>query len=689
MEASARVLSGIWALRRQVARIPLARRFSRWSRHHVRRGWNTVYFFLSGQFLHNELLWRLRQHWRSLPAAQEGESVVILAIIPWEFRKQRPQHLAEEWAAQGKRVWYVQPGFVHNHLIDARGRPKVRTLPNGVHVVQLPVQRKIDPYTEQLTDTERLRVCEALASVLTQAQATNVSLIVQHPFWAHIAATLPYACVYDWMDDHGGFLHRSASVHHDHIRLLRQASSVVVSSQALHDQAQTETNKPLFLVPNACDPRHFYRASQPKTAPITVGYFGALAHWFDPRPVAALAKAHPDWRILLIGEVTDPAVDRLRAYPNVVLQGEVPYARLPALATEFHVGIIPFRSNRLTHATSPVKFYEMMALGIPVVALNVPELRPYHPTLVTLTSANRAFVQAVTAAVDSLPNKKAQQQRQAFALQETWSHRAKDFTPALAACHPAASIILVSYGQSDVVARCLRSLERIRRNNVEVLVVHNFRSAADTRDLRQHMKAFPWAQHLWNSTNVGFAAANNQGLHTASGEHLFLLNTDTVVPSDWLDRMQAKLMHDESIGLLGPVTNMIGNEARVIFAETWSVDHYLDVGQRYANAHLGEEARPRMLAAFCWGMRREVWRTVGDLDEQFGAGMFEDDDYCLRVQKAGWRLACARDIFMYHQGRAAFSRLEQPVYEQLFATNKALFEAKWGITWQPHTYEKS
>jgi GT2 family glycosyltransferase len=77
---------------------------------------------------------------------------------------------------------------------------------------------------------------------------------------------------------------------------------------------------------------------------------------------------------------------------------------------------------------------------------------------------------------------------------------------------------------------------------------------------------------------------------------------------------------------------------------------------------------------------------VGPLDEQFGIGMFEDDDYSLRVKKCDLRVVCAADVFVHHFGQAAFKELiTNGVYDALFTENRRRFESKWNVRWIPHT----
>ena len=128
----------------------------------------------------------------------------------------------------------------------------------------------------------------------------------------------------------------------------------------------------------------------------TVGFYGAIAEWFDADLVADLAELRPDWKFELIGSTFTGDVSRLEKLPNVALLGEKPYAELPRLVAGWDCFIIPFKRIPLTEATNPVKAYEMLATGKPVVAVDLPELRPMaRDGLLSLADDAARFAQAI------------------------------------------------------------------------------------------------------------------------------------------------------------------------------------------------------------------------------------------------------------------------------------------------------
>ena len=132
----------------------------------------------------------------------------------------------------------------------------------------------------------------------------------------------------------------------------------------------------------------------------TIGYYGAIAEWFDAPLVARLAAMRPEWRFELIGSTLGGNVRPLEGLANVRLLGECPYAELPGRIDGWDAFIIPFRRLPLTEATNPVKVYEMLATGRPVVAVGLPELVPIaRKGLIRLAATAEPFAAAIEARV--------------------------------------------------------------------------------------------------------------------------------------------------------------------------------------------------------------------------------------------------------------------------------------------------
>jgi hypothetical protein len=148
----------------------------------------------------------------------------------------------------------------------------------------------------------------------------------------------------------------------------------------------------------------------------------------------------------------------------------------------------------------------------------------------------------------------------------------------------------------------------------------------------------------------------------------------------------ARLTHhleDASLGLVGPVSNDAATEAEIDVGYRTLGGLVAAAGER-ARTYRGRVLDVPMLTMFCVGIRRDVYERIGPVDQLFGLGLFEDDDYSLRVDRAGLRIVCAEDVLVHHFGEAAFGTLRSGEYARLFRANRARFERKWGVTWRQH-----
>ncbi|MEK7832391.1 MAG: glycosyltransferase, partial [Acidobacteriota bacterium] len=457
-------------------------------------------------------------------------------------------------------------------------------------------------------------------------------------------------------------------------RLFSSSDLVVGSAASLAEEAKAFDADPLLLR-NACEYDHFAAVGRTMNARPVVGYYGAIADWFDSDLVTDLAKRRKDWDFVLVGSTDMADISKLIKLPNVTLTGEQPYATLPRWLTRFDVTIIPFKRMPLTEATNPVKAYEILAAGKPLISVPLPEVAALG-SIVRLASTAAEFEREIEAALKEY-SAELIEQRRAFAKANTWERRFQALSPAVSETFPQASIIIVTYNNLDLNRLCLEKLyERTEWPNFEVIVVDNASTDGTPEYLKEAERVFPNLRVVLNGGNRGFAAANNIGLKMATGEFLVLLNNDTVVTRGWLTAMLRHLQTDSGIGLIGPVTNAISNEAKIEVGYQ-QIEEMPNWAAGYVREHDGETFQIPMLAMFCVAMRRQVFEEVGLLDEQFGIGMFEDDDYCRRISNRGYQLLCTRDSFIHHWQRASFKLLGEDEYLRIYQENQRKFEEKW------------
>jgi GT2 family glycosyltransferase/SAM-dependent methyltransferase len=605
--------------------------------------------------------------------------VVCFSIIEWDFRFQRPQQLLSQLADRGHRVFYVSQVF----------RPDgpavlLRKIRPNVWEVSLRGPRK-NVYREDLSQEQVETFFESLDALRREEGLGATVSVVQLPFWTPIVevarSRLSWPVVYDCMDFHAGFSTNETAMLARERQLLSGADLVVVSSRFLEHEAAPLARR-VVRIPNACDFDAFAAIPAPASKPVPViGYYGAIADWFDSDLVADLAERRPDWCFLLVGSTYTADMSRLSALPNVETPGEVPYAELPRWIERMDVLLIPFRRTPLTEATNPVKAYEILAAGRPLVSVPLPEVVALGD-LVRLAETPEEMEREVLAALSG-DTPEARRRRQAFAREQTWAHRVEALAPAIEEAFPKVSVVVVTWNNREWNARCLASLrEKNDWPNLEVIVVDNASTDGSPELLRQEAARDGRIRLVLNDTNAGFAAANNQGLALATGDVLVLLNNDTAMTRGALASLVRHLRAEPTIGLLGPSTNEIANEGKVAVGYS-SLDELPAWAATFVREHDGELVETAMLAMFCLAMTRETWIRTGPLDERFEVGMFEDDDYSRRVKELGLRTVCARDAFVHHAGRASFGALGDARYLDIFNKNKARYELKWGL-WLPH-----
>lgn len=249
---------------------------------------------------------------------------------------------------------------------------------------------------------------------------------------------------------------------------------------------------------------------------------------------------------------------------------------------------------------------------------------------------------------------------------------------------PQVSIVVLTHDNLVFTRLCLESLLRNTLDvDFDVLVVDNASSDGTVDYLQKLAKSDTRVRLILNEQNLGFPSANNQGLAQAEGDHLVLLNNDTIVPPGWLTGLQRHL-RDPGIGLVGPVTNRCGNEAQIeVPYRTYG--RFLQFAEYVSAANEGRHFDIRTLNMFCMAMRREIFEEIGPLDQRYGMGLFEDDDYSLRVRMAGYRVVCAEDVFVHHFGEATFGNLAASgEYARLLEANHRRFEEKWELRWEPY-----
>ncbi len=247
------------------------------------------------------------------------------------------------------------------------------------------------------------------------------------------------------------------------------------------------------------------------------------------------------------------------------------------------------------------------------------------------------------------------------------------------------SVIVPVYKDPHVTKKVLETAVRQTSRACEVIIVDNGGDGETGQvvvDFERGLKGKVKVVH--NEENLGYPLACNQGLAAASGDYIVVMNNDVVVTPHWASRMMAAFAVDPLIGIVGPRTNYCAGVQAVAGCsydesslDSWTEKWYIQ--------RAGTLRPTNRLIGFLWMMKREVVEKIGGFDPLFGIGNYEDDDYCIRAQLAGYKLVIADDVFVHHYGSQSFKK-KPDTYMKLLETNKLLFAGKWEVDFTGNSY---
>jgi GT2 family glycosyltransferase len=241
-------------------------------------------------------------------------------------------------------------------------------------------------------------------------------------------------------------------------------------------------------------------------------------------------------------------------------------------------------------------------------------------------------------------------------------------------------VILVNWNQKTDIQECLESLQRTNYDNFRVMVIDNHSQDGSVELIRHR---FPWVRMIENPTNLGFCAANNQGIKEGLREladYFFVLNSDAIVGKETLKKLIVVMESDPRIGIAQPVFYYYNEPDKI-----WHSGGIIDLDHGYGPSADQISVLPDHLKSgffetdFICGcgmlVRRNVFERVGLFDEDYFFS-FEDIDLALRAKKNGFRLVTVSDAAVWHKlsGSAGGRPSGRHIYYS--ARNRLLFIRK-------------
>jgi len=240
------------------------------------------------------------------------------------------------------------------------------------------------------------------------------------------------------------------------------------------------------------------------------------------------------------------------------------------------------------------------------------------------------------------------------------------------------SIIILTLNQLEHTEKCFESIKKYTEEPYEIIVVDNGSSDGTVEYLESFAAKNDRVKVIVNNTNRGFAAGNNQGISIASGEYILLLNNDTILTEGWLKGLIKVFEKNPDTGIVGPVSNCVSGPQFIKEASYGSDEEMQKFALKWSEEHRDETMTYIRVVGFCLMTRREVIEKIGGLDESYGSGNFEDDDFCIRAAQAGYNARIVRDVFIHHTGSQTFKG-QKINYKKSMLRNWEIFKKKWNI----------
>ena len=374
----------------------------------------------------------------------DGAGMIYLGMSPWEGMWRNRHQLMSRFAAS-MPVLYVQPaqklkklrreGRLLQGILGSIGRPAVERLGTNLGVFRSREYHIVSGFGVLATVTED-RWYRAVTNAARNMGIRYPILWTSIPAHAKAIGRLDEVLsVYHVVDEYAGYTMvdeaRRKRLKADESQLLDAADVVIAVSDELVE-AKRGPDRDVHLVENAVDFEAFHQASESASIPEDMmsipgprlGYSGLISKRLDLGLLERMAMSYPDWSIVLIGKVDDrrceAAMDALRARPNVHFLGEKHFRDVPAYVAGLDVGLLPYEVNEETLHISPLKMYEYLATGLPVVSKDIPSAQKKRDHVAIATDEHGFFRSCEQAVSDSASGREA---RIAEAAINTWDQR--------------------------------------------------------------------------------------------------------------------------------------------------------------------------------------------------------------------------------------------------------------------------
>lgn len=597
-------------------------------------------------------------------------AIFIFPFIEYDFRKQRSQHMAD-CLSKNYTVFYFRKTFGKKLTTN-----KVK---DNLYLVELSCESNRLVYSSfsTLKRNEINLILSSIKELINKFNITKYISIIVNSFWYQILKLTNNPIIYDCIDYNPG-LNISMNLLNYEKDMLKNEYTIFTSPILKKFSNYHSDN--FSIVRNACQFDYFNNITLKNQEKVVVGYFGCVSDWFDVNLLNYIINLFPDFEFHIIGNIGcfnkfyEQKIKQLDKYHNVKLLGEVEYSKLDEHLSKFTIGIIPFIVNDLIKCTNPVKLYEMLAMGIPIITTDIDDLHTIDRKDLFYISKNaRDFCNNIHLCLNE--DSQIKKNRIEYARNNTWYQRTEQLVNIIdKICQPV-SIVLLCHNHWEYTKKCIESVLSNTYHDFELIIVDN----NSDEYIQKNLDCYIFHHNIRvikNTKNYGFAYGMNIGALHASYDYIVLLNNDTIVSKNWLYPLIKQIhMYDYNCG--SPITNNCGNEVKQFIYDNSKEDvfKFSKMIQENNDFKTLDSAR---IPFFCPIIRKDVFFSVGLLDKNYKIGGWEDDDILLKMYKFNNKKNFyTYSSFVYHHGSVTMNEFGGFINNP----NQNYFEKKWSTKW--------
>ena len=219
-------------------------------------------------------------------------------------------------------------------------------------------------------------------------------------------------------------------------------------------------------------------------------------------------------------------------------------------------------------------------------------------------------------------------------------------------------LIIPVYSGESAVRRCLDSVFRSDiAERVEVIVIDDASPEPAISAFLRELASKQRLTLIHHAANLGFVSSVNEAASLHPERDFVVLNADTEVHGDWLQRLELHAADNPEAATITPFSNNATIASYPVLARDNELPSGLSTGKLhslFAAANDGKTIYAPTAVGFCMWVRRKAWQQAGGFDTIFGRGYGEEVDFCCKVAKLGWCHLIAADVFVFHEGGVAF-----------------------------------